>query len=170
MNVILVIRVQFGEALLQCAEREQRDAFDVGDLVFVGFADVDDFDADLWVLDGTFHLLNGNLGRAISKISAVKPEHQRITAPAMIFHSLDDVETAYSNGFLNKDVVIVLRFQGPTGPGDSPYQCYSAFAGNPNLVSPDLLIRDALLRPDDLHSPNFPPGPVDYAAAIPYNS
>ncbi|MFL5341614.1 MAG: 4-alpha-glucanotransferase [Gemmataceae bacterium] len=59
---------------------------------------------------------------------------------------------------------------GPTGPGDSPYQCYSAFAGNPNLVSPELLIRDGLLRPDDLHSPKFPPGPVDYGAAIPYKA
>src|ERR1700760_5049639 len=35
---------------------------------------------------------------------------------------------------------------GPTGYGDSPYQCFSAFAGNPNLISPDLLARDGLVR------------------------
>jgi 4-alpha-glucanotransferase len=39
---------------------------------------------------------------------------------------------------------------GPTGYGDSPYQCFSAFAGNPLLISPELLARDGLLMPDDL--------------------
>src|SRR3954467_3800377 len=39
---------------------------------------------------------------------------------------------------------------GPPGAGNSPYQCYSAFAGNPDLISPDLLVRDGLLRRDDL--------------------
>lgn len=39
---------------------------------------------------------------------------------------------------------------GPTGYGDSPYQSLSAFAGNPNLVSPDLLVQDGLLSQDDL--------------------
>jgi 4-alpha-glucanotransferase len=39
---------------------------------------------------------------------------------------------------------------GPTGYGDSPYQCFSAFAGNPLLISPELLARDGLLVPDDL--------------------
>jgi len=39
---------------------------------------------------------------------------------------------------------------GPTGYGDSPYQCFSAFAGNPYLISPDLLLRDGLLAEEDL--------------------
>jgi 4-alpha-glucanotransferase len=39
---------------------------------------------------------------------------------------------------------------GPTGYGDSPYQCFSAFAGNPYLVSPDLLLQDGLLTKEDL--------------------
>jgi 4-alpha-glucanotransferase len=39
---------------------------------------------------------------------------------------------------------------GPTGFGDSPYQCFSAFAGNPYLVSPDLLLEQGLLRSEDL--------------------
>ena len=34
---------------------------------------------------------------------------------------------------------------GPTGYGDSPYQCFSAFAGNPYLISPDFLLNDGLL-------------------------
>src|SRR5438046_8818608 len=44
---------------------------------------------------------------------------------------------------------------GPTGFGDSPYQCFSAFAGNPNLLSPELLARDGLLTSADLAPPAF---------------
>lgn len=39
---------------------------------------------------------------------------------------------------------------GPTGFGDSPYQAFSAFAGQPLLISPDLLLKDGLLEKDDL--------------------
>ncbi len=55
---------------------------------------------------------------------------------------------------------------GPTGYGDSPYQCFSAFAGNVNLVSPALLAIDGLidLPPD----PGFPDDHVDYGAVIPW--
>ena len=51
---------------------------------------------------------------------------------------------------------------GPPGDGDSPYQAYSAFAGNPILVSPELLARDGLLRRADLRGADFPTGRVDY--------
>jgi 4-alpha-glucanotransferase len=45
---------------------------------------------------------------------------------------------------------------GPTGYGDSPYQCFSAFAGNPYLISPDELLADGLLTQDDLNGmPDF---------------
>jgi 4-alpha-glucanotransferase len=39
---------------------------------------------------------------------------------------------------------------GPTGYGDSPYQCFSAFAGNPYLISPEVLLEEGLLKQDDL--------------------
>ena len=39
---------------------------------------------------------------------------------------------------------------GPTGYGDSPYQCFSAFAGNPYLISPEYLLQGDLLTPNDL--------------------
>ena len=56
---------------------------------------------------------------------------------------------------------------GPTGYGDSPYQCFSSFTGNPYLVSPDLLLKDQLLFPDDLADrPHFREGSVDYGAVI----
>ena len=58
---------------------------------------------------------------------------------------------------------------GPTGYGDSPYQCFSAFAGNPYLISPDFLLRDDLLHPDDLAEiPDFSANEVDYGRIIPW--
>ena len=55
----------------------------------------------------------------------------------------------------------------PTGYGDSPYAAFSAFAGNPLLVSPELLMADGLLRREDLRDvPDFPAGKVDYGALI----
>lgn len=58
---------------------------------------------------------------------------------------------------------------GPTGFGDSPYQCFSAFAGNPYLVSPDGLIEDGLLSQADVaNRPDFPAENVDYGAVIPW--
>lgn len=56
---------------------------------------------------------------------------------------------------------------GPTGYGDSPYQCFSAFAGNPLLVSPEILIEDGLLPPSAVNSvPSFPEDNVDYGSVI----
>lgn len=58
---------------------------------------------------------------------------------------------------------------GPTGYGDSPYQCFSAFAGNPYLISLDGLVEDQLLTGADLaQMPAFDPGRVDYGGLIPW--
>ena len=58
---------------------------------------------------------------------------------------------------------------GPTGYGDSPYQCFSAFAGNPYLVSPTLLLEESLLTPQDLsEQPQFPSQQVDFGSVIPW--
>jgi len=57
---------------------------------------------------------------------------------------------------------------GPTGFGDSPYQSLSSFAGNPYLISPDLLIQDGLLKKDDVSGPRFPAAVVDYGSVIPF--
>lgn len=60
---------------------------------------------------------------------------------------------------------------GPTGYGDSPYQCFSAFAGNPLLINPGHLVRDGFLPQDALSEvPNFPEDKVDYGWAIDYKS
>jgi 4-alpha-glucanotransferase len=56
---------------------------------------------------------------------------------------------------------------GPTGYGDSPYQCFSAFAGNTLLVSPERLAEDGLLKKSDLDAaPRFPVDRVDFGEAI----
>lgn len=56
---------------------------------------------------------------------------------------------------------------GPTGYGDSPYQAFSAFAGNPYLVSADILLDQGILKPEDLRDrPGFPEATVDYGSAI----
>jgi 4-alpha-glucanotransferase len=55
---------------------------------------------------------------------------------------------------------------GPTGYGDSPYQCFSAFAGNPYLISPEILARDGLLRSVDMPLTRFRAERVDYGPVI----
>jgi 4-alpha-glucanotransferase len=58
---------------------------------------------------------------------------------------------------------------GPTGYGDSPYQCFSAFAGNPYLINPEFLLRDNLLHSNDLSEHlEFDPERVDFGTLIPW--
>lgn len=60
---------------------------------------------------------------------------------------------------------------GPTGYGDSPYQCFSAFAGNPLLISPEILIDEKLLLEEDLGNiPHYDPHKIDFGNVINYKS
>jgi len=60
---------------------------------------------------------------------------------------------------------------GPTGYGDSPYQCFSAFAGNPNLISPELLHKDELLSDEDVSNvPEWDPHNIDFGNLINYKA
>ncbi|WP_421729993.1 phosphogluconate dehydratase [Brevundimonas sp.] len=67
--------------------------------------------------EGGLRLVAGNLGRAVIKISAVKPEHRIVEAPAAVFETQEAVSAAFKAGELDRDVVIVLRFQGPKANG-----------------------------------------------------
>jgi phosphogluconate dehydratase len=67
--------------------------------------------------EGGLRLLTGNLGRGVIKVSAVKPEHQVITAPAAVFQEQEDFIAAFKRGELDRDVVVVVRFQGPSANG-----------------------------------------------------
>jgi phosphogluconate dehydratase len=66
---------------------------------------------------GGLRLLRGNLGRAVIKISAVAPEHHVVQAPAMVFTDQQQVLDAYRAGKLARDVVVVVREQGPRANG-----------------------------------------------------
>lgn len=70
-----------------------------------------------FALGGGLHVMHGNLGRGVTKISAVAEEHQIVEAPAMVFDDQDDVVEAFRRGELEKDVIVVLRFQGPKANG-----------------------------------------------------
>src|SRR5690606_25961191 len=67
--------------------------------------------------EGGMKLLKGNLGRSVIKISAVKPEHRKVKAPAVVFHSQEELQTAFKRGELERDFVAVVRFQGPKACG-----------------------------------------------------
>ncbi|WP_337266132.1 phosphogluconate dehydratase [Oryzifoliimicrobium ureilyticus] len=67
--------------------------------------------------NGGLKMLRGNLGKAVIKISAVKPERHIIEAPAIVFHSQQELQDAFKSGKLNRDFVAVVRFQGPKANG-----------------------------------------------------
>jgi phosphogluconate dehydratase len=67
--------------------------------------------------DGGMRLLSGNLGRAIFKTSAVEPERWAIEAPCRVFETQTAVAQAFAAGELDRDVVVVVRFQGPRANG-----------------------------------------------------
>ena len=61
--------------------------------------------------------MQGNLGRAVIKTSAVKPEHRVVRAPAIVFHDQQDMLEALQKGELERDFVAVLTYQGPRANG-----------------------------------------------------
>ena len=66
---------------------------------------------------GGLRLLAGNLGRAVIKVSAVPADRHVIEAPARVFESQESLHTAFKAGELDRDVVVVVRFQGPRANG-----------------------------------------------------
>ncbi len=67
--------------------------------------------------DGGMRILAGNIGRACIKVSAVERERWIVEAPAAVFDDQLDVIEAFKRGDLEKDVVVVVRFQGPRANG-----------------------------------------------------
>ena len=73
--------------------------------------------ADPVQAEGGLRVLDGGLGRAVIKVSAVAPQHRIVEAPAVIFHDQDDFLRAFKAGELDRDFVAVVRFQGPRANG-----------------------------------------------------
>ncbi len=67
--------------------------------------------------DGGLRLLQGNLGRAVVKVSAVKPAHRVVRAPAVVVDSQQALQQLFKDGQLQKDFVAVVRCQGPQANG-----------------------------------------------------
>jgi len=67
--------------------------------------------------EGGLRLVAGNLGRAIVKTSAVKPQHRRVVAPAIVFETQEALLTAFKAGELNRDFVAIVIGQGPRANG-----------------------------------------------------
>ena len=67
--------------------------------------------------DGGLSVLSGNLGRAVMKTSALRSPHCKIKAPAVVFEDQFELHSAFKAGELDKDCVVVVRFQGPSAIG-----------------------------------------------------
>ena len=67
--------------------------------------------------EGGLRVVDGNVGRAIVKVSAVAEDHYRVSAPARVFHSQAAFIEAFNNGELEMDFVAVLPYQGPSANG-----------------------------------------------------
>ena len=115
------VRTVAGDGLRRYAQEPKLDA--AGDLYWT---DVTRKSLDAKILrpaadpfqpTGGLRHLTGNLGSAIIKASAVKPAQQLIEAPVQVFTSQDELQAAFKAGKLDRDVVCVVRFQGPTANG-----------------------------------------------------
>ncbi|MFC3284882.1 phosphogluconate dehydratase [Litchfieldella rifensis] len=73
--------------------------------------------ADPFSATGGLTVLDGNLGRGVIKVSAVQPEHRIVEAPVRLFDDQNQLKAAFEAGELDRDVVVVVRFQGPKANG-----------------------------------------------------
>jgi phosphogluconate dehydratase len=73
--------------------------------------------SDPFSADGGLKVVRGNLGRAVVKVSSVKSEKRVIEAPAAVFDDQEEAMKAFKAGALSRDVVVVVRFQGPRANG-----------------------------------------------------
>ena len=80
--------------------------------------------------NGGLKILQGNIGKGVIKISAVELHHQKIKASAMVFDNQNDVKIAYEQGLLNRDIIIVVRFQGPKANGMPELHALSPILSN----------------------------------------
>ncbi|MEE3168551.1 MAG: phosphogluconate dehydratase, partial [Pseudomonadota bacterium] len=73
--------------------------------------------AEPFAPDGGLRVLDGNLGRGVIKVSAVAPEHRTVEAPAVVFNDQNELKAAFESGGLDRDCIVIVRFQGPKSNG-----------------------------------------------------
>ncbi|WP_278421980.1 phosphogluconate dehydratase [Stutzerimonas kunmingensis] len=79
--------------------------------------------------EGGLRVLEGNLGRGVTKISAVAPEHRFVEAPARVFIDQSELAAAFKAGELERDFIAVVRFQGPKANGMPELHKLTPFLG-----------------------------------------
>ena len=79
--------------------------------------------------EGGLRLLKGNLGRGVIKVSAVAPEHQIVEAPAIVIDGQDQLQPLFEAGALDRDCVVVARYQGPQALGMPELHKLTPFLG-----------------------------------------
>ncbi|MDH4606990.1 phosphogluconate dehydratase, partial [Pseudomonas sp. BN102] len=79
--------------------------------------------------EGGLRVMVGNLGRGVMKVSAVAPEHQVVEAPVRVFHDQQALAEAFQAGELDRDLVAVMRFQGPRSNGMPELHKLTPFLG-----------------------------------------
>ena len=86
--------------------------------------------SDPFSKNGGLSRLQGNLGTAVMKTSAVASQHHVVEAPVRVFHDQEDVKQAFANKQLDRDCIIVVRFQGPMANGMPELHGLSPVLGN----------------------------------------
>lgn len=79
--------------------------------------------------EGGLRLMSGNLGRGMIKVSAVALENQIVEAPAVVIDAQDDLEPLFKSGSLDRDCVVVVRYQGPKALGMPELHKLTPFLG-----------------------------------------
>jgi len=79
--------------------------------------------------EGGLRLLKGNLGRGVIKVSAVALEHQIVEAPAIVIDGQNQLQPLFESGALNRDCVVVARYQGPKALGMPELHKLTPFLG-----------------------------------------
>ncbi|MBA1274654.1 phosphogluconate dehydratase [Stutzerimonas azotifigens] len=79
--------------------------------------------------EGGLRVLEGNLGRGVTKISAVAPEHRIVEAPCRVFSDQTELAQAFKAGELERDFIAVVRFQGPKANGMPELHKLTPFLG-----------------------------------------
>ncbi|ALM51627.1 phosphogluconate dehydratase [Halomonas huangheensis] len=73
--------------------------------------------ANPFAATGGLNVLDGNLGRGVIKVSAVESQHRVVEAPIKIFEDQNELKASFESGDLDRDVIVVVRFQGPKANG-----------------------------------------------------
>ena len=79
--------------------------------------------------EGGLRLLQGNLGRGVIKVSAVAEKNQIVEAPAVVLDSQEQLEPLFKSGALDRDAVVVVRYQGPKALGMPELHKLTPFLG-----------------------------------------